>query len=88
MLARPADFFVIYTKQGGRELALKLRREPATWVLRWFDPRNGGELQRGSVTEIVTTEPEERRQRNVNVKLGQPPSAPERDWVILVRKAD
>ena len=88
VLARPADFFVIYTKQGGRELALKLRREPATWVLRWFDPRNGGELQRGSVTEIVTTEPEERRPRNVNVKLGQPPSAPERDWVILVRKAD
>jgi hypothetical protein len=44
----------------------------------WFDPRNGGALQAGSVTRAdggtaaVTA-------------LGQPPNSPDRDWAVLIR---
>ena len=88
VLAVPQDFYIVYSKRGGEELSLKLKRVPADYSVRWFDPRNGGDFQAGSVTSIETTAPEERRQRNVQVKLGQPPSDPGKDWVILVRRLD
>jgi hypothetical protein len=85
VLARPGDFYVIFSKQGGKELNLTLNKKPATWSVQWYDPRNGGKLQDGSVTEVETAD-DGNRGNKVRRKLGAPPRSPEKDWVILVKK--
>jgi hypothetical protein len=86
VLARPGDFYVIFSKQGGKELTLTLNKKPATWSVQWYDPRNGGKLQDGSVTEVETAD-DGKRGNKTRRKLGSPPSSPDKDWVILVKKA-
>jgi hypothetical protein len=44
----------------------------------WFDPRNGGSLQEGSVTSISGEGPHD---------LGVPPSTPGMDWVAVVGRS-
>jgi hypothetical protein len=51
-----------------------------TYEVRWYDPRKGGALQSGSVTSLTAGGKDW-------VEVGQPPSDPERDWVVLIRPA-
>ena len=46
-------------------------------MVKWFDPRNGGDLQNGSKTSVKA---------EGIVALGRPPSEIEKDWVILVEQ--
>ncbi len=48
------------------------------YQVRWYDPRNGGALQSGSVTALTAGGKDP-------VELGMPPSDPQRDWVVLIR---
>jgi hypothetical protein len=88
VLAKPPDFYIVYAKRGDRPLALQLGNEPAVYEIRWFDPRNGGGLQRGSVARIVRAPHDQDRSSAARVALGQPLTDVEKDWVILVRKVD
>jgi hypothetical protein len=45
--------------------------------VKWFDPRNGGSLQMGAVAEI---------QGGGLQTLGVAPSAPNKDWVIVLSR--
>jgi hypothetical protein len=49
-----------------------------TWTVGWFDPRMGGTLQNGSVTQLSggTVQP-----------LGSAPYSSNRDWAVLLRCA-
>lgn len=68
--------YVVYLPEGG-EAALDLSDASGSFNVQWFDPRNGGRLQRGS----------ERRVRGGGeVSLGEPPVDSKEDWVVLVRK--
>lgn len=49
--------------------------DATTYQLSWYDPRNGGALQTGEITEL---------QGPGAVDLGRPPSAISQDWVALV----
>ena len=49
----------------------------ATLDVAWFDPREGGVLQKGSVTSINGPG---------SHVLGTPPSSPGQDWVVVVKK--
>lgn len=50
-----------------------------TFTIHWYDPRNGGALQTGTITEV--TGPGE-------VVIGEPPNNTDQDWVALIREGD
>lgn len=45
--------------------------------LKWFDPRNGGELQKGKLKKV---------KGGSTIDLMGAPSEPEKDWVLLLEK--
>lgn len=70
--AKPGHVYAIYTPMAA-DLSVTLPR--GRYTVGWYDPRNGGELQavRRLKAEGATS-------------LGEPPSAPDRDWVLLVKR--
>ncbi len=77
-LAQPGELYVVYLPNGGTT-TLDLRETEGAFSVGWFDPRSGGPLQTGSVTTVQGAEA---------VGLGSPPSEPDADWVILIRRRD
>ena len=77
-LAKEGAVYVIYAETNAGKIKLNLGSSEKTFEIKWYDPRGGGDLQEGSVTSIKAI--------NDIAKLGLPPSAPEKDWVILVRE--
>lgn len=76
--AKPGRVYCVYLFSGGNT-RLNLENHRGPFSVHWFDPRNGGELQTGSVKTIWGP-------RWANI--GEPPSEKHRDWVALIRKAD
>jgi hypothetical protein len=75
VLARGEDIFAVQLPSGG-EPTLKLGN--GSYSIRWYNPRSGGELQTGSATAV----------EGPGVKsIGRPPADPEKDWVVLVKRA-
>ena len=62
-----------------------------SFEVRWFNPRSGGPLQTGSVANIDNTNNASHTAAGDNDAskhlLGQPPSDPDQDWVVLVRRS-
>ena len=73
-LADPGRAYVVYLPSGGIK-SLNLSGESGTFRVQWFDPRSGGELQDGSVTQL---------EGGAAVSLGLPPSGNTLDWAVLV----
>jgi hypothetical protein len=74
VLAKPGEVYAVQLPSGG---AARLDLGEGEYSVRWYDPRAGGELQEGSVTSV----------QGPGVKpLGNPPSEPRKDWVVLVKK--
>jgi hypothetical protein len=73
-LAKPGEVYVVYFPIGTKNAKIKLPGGK-TFSIKWFNPRNGGELQNGSITEIKGT--------GFQI-LGNPPTAPGDDWVVVV----
>ena len=76
--AKPGDTYCIYLFSGGNT-RLNLEKHAGPFSVHWFDPRNGGELQNGSVQTVWGPG---------LVEIGEPPAAPSRDWVCLVRRTE
>jgi hypothetical protein len=75
VLARPGNLYAVYLPNGGTA-NLDVDNTEAAFSIQWYDPRNGGELQDGTVTQVLGPGP---------VSVGLPPSNPNQDWVVLVR---
>ena len=75
--AQEGEVYIVYSETNSDKIKLNLGTSGTTFEVKWFDPRNGGNLQEGSVTSVIA---------NGIVALGTPPSAPEKDWVVLIRK--
>lgn len=75
-LAKKNDMYVVYLPEGGTT-QLDLTAASGSFTVKWYDPRSGGELQPGSL---------ERVNGGAEVSLGQPPTDPTEDWVILLCK--
>ncbi|MEN1677972.1 MAG: DUF5060 domain-containing protein [Planctomycetota bacterium] len=73
---KQGDTYVLYLKDGGTT-DVNLEDTSGDFTVRWFDPRSGGDLQEGSVLAVAGG-----GRRNV----GEPPSSPAKDWVVLVRR--
>ncbi len=73
-LAEAGQAYVVYLPNGG-STTLNLAGQTGTFEVKWFDPRNGGALQNGSVTSVSG---------GGNRSLGNPPNNTGNDWAILV----
>ncbi len=65
---------VIYLPSGGT-VDLDLSKRAGNFSVRWFDPRNGGAPQTGSVSEL---------KGGATSSIGLPPSDAGLDWVALI----
>ncbi|MEM7147818.1 MAG: DUF5060 domain-containing protein [Verrucomicrobiota bacterium] len=74
---KAGDAYVVYLEDGGTT-NLDMTGESGDFSVRWYDPRNGGAMQLGSVTEVTG---------GSSVSLGAAPGATTEDWVILVEVA-
>lgn len=75
---KSGESYVVYLKNGGTT-NLDLSNQTGVFEVFWFDPRNGGALQQGSVAVV---------NGGNSVSLGAAPNSPKLDWVILVRRPD
>jgi hypothetical protein len=75
-LAKPGEIYAVYLPQGGMtDLDLAAHRQ--RFQVQWFDPRQGGALQRGSVSSVLG---------GGRQSLGSAPGDADRDWVVLVTR--
>ncbi len=72
-LAKPGQVYTIYLSDGG---STELDLAEGSYTVRWYNPRTGGKLQKGSVKKVTGPG---------KVALGKPSKDPGEDWVILVR---
>ena len=78
-LAWPGEVYAVYLRPpwATRHTELDLGAWPREYEVFWYETRRGGDLRKGSVERISGPGPQ---------ALGAPPSDPERDWVVLVRR--
>ena len=75
-LAKAGEVYLVYLPNGG-STDLDLSAANGGFTVSWFNPRTGGELQRGSVKQVSG---------GGKVSLGNAPSDTDEDWAILVRR--
>jgi len=75
-LAKKGEVYAIYLTFGG-QTRLNLTGVTGNFSVDWYNPRTGGDLQKGSNVLLSGGK---------FVNLGKPPSDVDKDWVILVRK--
>ena len=76
VLAKRGETYAVYLPDGG-EPTLDLSAADGLFDVRWYDPRHGGELQVGAVSQV---------RGGRRVSLGPPPAEPDNDWAALVRR--
>lgn len=74
--AKADEVYLVYLPNGG-ESSIDLSATKGDYSVQWFNPRSGGDLQRGTVTRLKAGN---------TVELGQPPSAIDEDWLAVIRK--
>ncbi|MEO0796701.1 MAG: DUF5060 domain-containing protein [Verrucomicrobiota bacterium] len=74
--AKDGEVYAVYLPNGGTT-NLDLSGATGTFDVRWFNPRDGGALQTGSVAQVTG---------GSSVSLGNAPSDANEDWAILVKK--
>ncbi|WP_288956414.1 DUF5060 domain-containing protein [uncultured Polaribacter sp.] len=76
-LAKENQEYAIYTETNANKIKLDLGNSNQEFQIFWYNPRKGGELQRGNLTTV--------KAKGV-VNLGNPPSEKEKDWLLLLKK--
>ncbi|WP_024460530.1 DUF5060 domain-containing protein [Marinimicrobium sp. LS-A18] len=76
-LAKHDDIYALYFPTGTEQYQIDLRGLSNDFEVHWYNPVSGGDLSSGSVTNV---------QGGAEVSLGNPPSRPTEDWVVLLRK--
>ena len=76
-LAKEGEIYLVYLPDGG-ESSIDLRDVDGDFTIQWFNPREGGDLSEGKVTQITGGE---------KVSLGVPPTDEKEDWLaVLIAK--
>ena len=75
-LAQKGLIYAIYLPLGG-STSLDLNGSSASFEIKWYNPRSGGNL-------LVSTVPKVTGGKKVDI--GQPPANPNLDWAVLVKK--
>ncbi len=74
--AKQGEAYVIYLKNGG-STNLNLNGQTGQFTVKWYDPRNGGNLKNGSITSVGG---------GGNRSLGNAPNNSNKDWAIVITK--
>ncbi len=74
-LAKPGEIYLVYLPAGAKNSKLKIT-DDKTFSVKWFNPRDGGDLRNGSLKTVQGTG---------MVSLGNPPAAAEQDWVAVIK---
>lgn len=74
--SQPGETYVVYLKYG-RTTQLDLREVEGTFSLRWYDPREGGDLVSGVPSSFMGGD---------WINIGPAPNTPYEDWVVLVNR--
>ncbi|MCS7469634.1 DUF5060 domain-containing protein [Stieleria sp. ICT_E10.1] len=74
--AKANETYLVYLCDGGSS-TLDLSGAAGDYDVRWFNPRDGGALQSGSTTSVAG---------GGTVSLGDAPSDPDQDWLVVVKK--
>lgn len=69
------NIIVVYRKDATSTGVLLLSSFSGNFSISWYDPRNGGSLQQGSIDQIAAGD---------NISYGDPPDSPNEDWAILL----
>ena len=73
-LAKPGEIYIIYLPAGTQNPKLKIAGEKE-FSVKWFNPRQGGNLTEGSVKTI----------KDGSLNIGNAPFEQDKDWVVLVQ---
>jgi len=74
-LANPGKMYIVFLRSGSG--TINLENQTGEYILKWFDPRNGGKLQTGAIKRIIGGKV---------VTINGAPSEPQKDWVVLITK--
>ncbi len=74
-IEKPDEIFIAYLPSGTQNAKVKLPGDKS-FSVKWFNPREGGEMQDGTVATV---------QGKGFQTVGNPPSEIEKDWVVVVR---
>ncbi|MDZ8119126.1 PKD domain-containing protein [Pontiella agarivorans] len=77
-LRETGKLYVVQLKNGGTD-TLDLSAAIGNFTVKWYDPRNGGDLQFGSITNVGG---------GGVVNLGTAPSEPASDWIVLLERME
>jgi len=77
-MAKPGAIYLIYLSQA-QPASLDLSGVSGSFKVYWFNPRQGGAIETGSVRGF---------KGGRNESLGQPPADPDQDWVVIVKKVE
>ena len=72
--AKQGELYVIYRDKGG-DIDLDLANQHRDFYVKWYDPRQGGALQAGSLDKVTG---------GAKVSLGQAPQDTNKSWAIVV----
>jgi len=75
-LAQEGDLYLVYLGHASTSY-LDLSGQEGSYSVKWFNPREGGDLQEGSVASV---------QGGNKVKLENPPADNDKDWLVVVKK--
>ena len=74
-IEKPGEVYIVFLPAGTQNAKINLN-EDKTFYIKWFNPRNGGEMAAGSLETL---------QGKGFQSLGNPPSESEKDWVVVVQ---
>ncbi len=80
VFAKEGEIYAVYLSQASRNV---VTLAPGEYRLRWYNPRNGGDLQVGSKATVKAGEMLMRDDGAVQL---EPPSEPSKDWVALLER--
>lgn len=75
-LAAKDEVYVVFLHANMTTTSIDLGKSGKTYAVKWFDPKNGGLLQDGSIKKVIA---------NGIVELGVAPENPTADWVVLIK---
>ncbi len=75
-LAKPGELYLVYLPRGGTA-ELDLSGTTGSFAIQWFNPREGGGLQNGSVPRL---------EASPKASLGEPPGERGEDWLVVIRR--
>jgi hypothetical protein len=79
MISEDGDYLVIYRRSSTNGFGVNLNGLYGRFIVNWYNPRQGGALQDGSVATIPGGSSD-------IMDCGFPPDAIDKDWIILLRR--